>query len=164
VHCCLCKCRIFSISSLGIPIAPTRLNLPSSRLSPGTVAAIVVVRGPEVDDLEDTYEDKPPGDKSRQPTHAGTDSESLSFSLDLPIQPRPPIPPSRRDYSGNGAQELPHNPTASLDRTGTHRREPSRGVPLHEISVAGDGVDKSTSLILRHLMHVCRQCQTLFLP
>lgn len=100
-----------------------------------------IVRGPEVDDLEDMYEDKPPGDKSRQPTHAGTGSESLSFTLDLPIQSRHSLHPSQRDYSGNSAQELPRSPTVSLGRTGTHRRESSRGVPLHEISAVGDGVD-----------------------
>jgi hypothetical protein len=99
-----------------------------------------IVRGPEVevDDLDDMYEDKPPGDKSRQPTSNG--SGSLSFTLDLPIQSRPSLPPSQRDYSGNSAQELPRSPTVSLGRPGTHRRGSSRGVPLHDIS-AGDGVD-----------------------
>jgi hypothetical protein len=97
-----------------------------------------IVCGPEVDDM---YEDKPPGDKSRQPTHTGTVSESLSFTLDLPIQSRPSLSPSQRDYPGYGAQELPHSPTISLGRTSTHCRESSCGVPLHEISVAGDGVD-----------------------
>ena len=97
-----------------------------------------IVRGPEVevDDLDDMYEDKFPGDKSRQPTSNG--SGSLSFTLDLPIQSRPSLPPSQRDYSGNSAQELPRSPTVSLGRPGTHRRGSSRGVPLHEIS-AGDG-------------------------
>jgi hypothetical protein len=98
-----------------------------------------IVRGPEVDDLDDMYEDKLSGDKSRQPTHTG--SESLSFTLDLPIQSRPSLPPSQRDYSGNSAQELPRSPTVSLGRPGTHRRESSRGVPLPEISSSGDGID-----------------------
>lgn len=100
-----------------------------------------IVRGPEVDDLDDMYEDKLSGDKSRQPTHTGTGSESLSFTLDLPIQSRPSLPPSQRDYSGNSAQELPRSPTVSLRRPGTHRRESSRGVPLHEISSSGDGIE-----------------------
>ncbi len=97
-----------------------------------------IVRGPGVDDIDDMYEDKPPEDKSRQPTHHG--SESLSFTLDLPIQSRPSLRLSQRDYSGNSAQELPRSPTVSLGRPGTHPRGSSRGVPWHEIS-AGDGVD-----------------------
>jgi len=97
-----------------------------------------IVRGPEVDDLEDMYEDKSPVDKSRHGTTNG--SGSLSFTLDLPIQSRPSLPPSQRDYSGNSAQELPRSPTISLGRPGTHARESSRGVPLHEITT-GDNVD-----------------------
>ena len=77
-------------------------------------------------------------DKSRHGTNDG--SGSLSFTLDLPIQSRPSLPPSQRDYSGNSAQELPRSPTVSLGRPGTHARESSRGVPLHEIP-AGDNVD-----------------------
>jgi hypothetical protein len=97
-----------------------------------------IVRGPGVDDNDDMYEDKPPGDKSRQPTSNG--SGSLSFTLDLPIQSRPSLPPSQRDYSGNSAQELPRSPTVSLGRPGTHPRGSSRGVFLHSIST-GDSVD-----------------------
>ena len=96
-----------------------------------------IVRGPEDDDLEEMYEDKGPVDKSRHGTTNG--SGSLSFTLDLPIQSRPSLPPSQRDYSGNSAQELPRSPTVSLGRPGTHARESSRGV-LHEIP-AGDNVD-----------------------
>lgn len=99
-----------------------------------------IVRGPEVDDLEDMYEDKGPVDKSRRGTTNGSGSGSLSFTLDLPIQSRPSLPPSQRDYSGNSAQELPRSPTVSLGRPGTHARESSRGVPLHEIPT-GDNVD-----------------------
>ena len=99
-----------------------------------------IVRGPEVDDFEDMYEDKGPVDKSRHGTNDG--SGSLSFTLDLPIQSRPSLPHSQRDYSGNSAQELPRSPTVSLGRTGTHARESSRGVPLQEIPV-GDDVDDS---------------------
>ena len=84
------------------------------------------------------YEDKPPEDKSRQPTNHG--SESLSFTLDLPIQSRPSLRLSQRDWSGNSVQELPRSPTVSVGRPGTHARGSSRGVPLHEIS-AGDSVD-----------------------
>jgi hypothetical protein len=98
-----------------------------------------IVRGPEIDDFEDMYEDKNPADKSRPGTHNG--SGSLSFTLDLPIQSRPSLPHSQRDYSGNSAQELPRSPTISLGRPGTHARESSRGVPLHEVP-AGD-VDNS---------------------
>jgi hypothetical protein len=87
-----------------------------------------IVRGPEIDDFDDMYDDK---DK-RRPT-VGDGSGSLSFTLDLPIQSRPSLPPSQR-YSGNSAQELPRSPTVSLGRTGTHARESSRGVPLQEIS------------------------------
>ncbi len=97
-----------------------------------------IVRGPGVDDIDDMYEDKPPEDKSRQPTNHG--SESLSFTLDLPIQSRPSLRLSLRDWSGNSAQELPRSPTVSVGRPGTHARGSSRGVPLHEIS-AGDGGD-----------------------
>jgi len=97
-----------------------------------------IVRGPEDDDLEDMYEDKGPVDKSRHGTTNG--SGSLSFTLDLPIQSRPSLPPSQRDYSGNSAQELPRSPTVSLGRPGTHARESSRGVPLHEIP-PGDNID-----------------------
>ncbi|KAF8482678.1 hypothetical protein DFH94DRAFT_728905 [Russula ochroleuca] len=181
---------LLAVGSINVTTASTHLLIPSSglssRLSRGTIAAIVVasalgalvflitafflwrrrrqfgrilhrrrlfvapngndhskvldiVRGPEeVDDLEDMYEDKPPGNKSRQPTSNG--SGSLSFTLDLPIQSRPSLPPSQRDYSGNSAQELPRSPTVSLGRPGTHHRGSSHGVPLHEIS-AGDGVD-----------------------
>ena len=93
-----------------------------------------IVRGPDVDDLDDMYEDKPPEDKSRQPTNHG--SESLSFTLDLPIQSRH----SLRDWSGNSAQELPRSPTVSVGRPGTHPRGSSRGVPLHDIS-ARDSVE-----------------------
>lgn len=95
-----------------------------------------IVRGPEINDF-DLYDDKASGDK-RMPT-AGDGSGSLSFTLDLPIQSRYSLPPSRR-YSGNSAQELPRSPTVSLGRTGTHARGSSRGVPLHEISIP-DGVD-----------------------
>ena len=104
------------------------------------VLDIVRGPGPDVDDIEDMYEDKPPEDKGRQPTNHG--SESLSFTLDLPIQSRsrPSLRLSQRDWSGNSAQELPRSPTVSLGRPGTHPRGSSRGVPLHEIS-AGDGVD-----------------------
>jgi hypothetical protein len=98
-----------------------------------------IVRGPDVDDIDDMYEDKPPEDKSRQPTNHG--SESLSFTLDLPIQSRPSL--SQRDWSGNSAQELPRSPTVSVGRPGTHPRGSSRGVPLHEIS-AGDSVENET--------------------
>jgi hypothetical protein len=97
-----------------------------------------IVRGPGVDDFDDMYEDKPPDDKSRQPTNHG--SESLSFTLDLPIQSRPSLRLSQREWSGNSAQELPRSPTVSLGRPGTHPRGSSRGVPLHDIS-AGDSVD-----------------------
>jgi hypothetical protein len=97
-----------------------------------------IVRGPDVDDLDDMYEDKSPEDKSRQPTNHG--SESLSFTLDLPIQSRPSLRLSQRDWSGNSAQELPRSPTVSVGRPGTHARGSSRGVPLHEIS-AEDSVD-----------------------
>ena len=91
-----------------------------------------IVRGPDVDDIDDMYEDKPPEDKSRQPTNHG--SESLSFTLDLPIQSRPSLRLSHRDWSGNSAQDLPRSPTVSVGRPGTHHRGSSRGVPLHEIS------------------------------
>ena len=97
-----------------------------------------IVRGPDVDGMDDMYEDKPPEDKSRQPTNHG--SESLSFTLDLPIQSRHSLRLSQRDWSGNSAQELPRSPTISVGRPGTYPRGSSRGVPLHEIS-AGDGVD-----------------------
>lgn len=85
------------------------------------------------------YQDKGPGDKSR---HATTNdgSGSLSFTLELPIQSRPSLPTSQRDYSGHSAQDLPRSPTVSLGRTGTHARESSRGVLLHEIP-AEDGAD-----------------------
>jgi len=97
-----------------------------------------IVRGPEDDDLDDMYEDKAPGDKrSRHGTNNG--SGSLSFTLDLPIQSRPSLPPSQRDYSGNSAQDIPRSPTISLGRTGTHARESSRGVPF------GDGADSGSS-------------------
>jgi hypothetical protein len=97
-----------------------------------------IVRGPSIDDIDDMYEDKPPEDKSRQPTNHG--SESLSFTLDLPIQSRPSLRLSQRDWSGNSVQELPRSPTVSVGRPGTHPRGSSRGVPLHEIS-ARDSVD-----------------------
>jgi hypothetical protein len=97
-----------------------------------------IVRGPEIDDFEDMYEDKGQTDKSRHGTNNG--SGSLSFTLDLPIQSRPSLPHSQRDYSGNSAQELPRSPTVSIGRPGTHARESSRGVPLYEIP-AGDDVD-----------------------
>ncbi|KAI9507911.1 hypothetical protein F5148DRAFT_46156 [Russula earlei] len=97
-----------------------------------------IVRGPEDDDFDDMYEEKSPVDKSRHGTIDG--SGSLSFTLDLPIQSRPSLPPSQRDYSGNSAQDLPRSPTISLGRPGTHARESSRGIPLHEIS-NGDGTD-----------------------
>ena len=97
-----------------------------------------IVRGPGGDDIDEMYEDKPPEDKSRQPTNHG--SESLSFTLDLPIQSRPSLRLSQRDWSGNSAQELPRSPTVSVGRPGTHPRGSSRGVPLHEIS-ARDSVD-----------------------
>ncbi|KAI0256228.1 hypothetical protein BJV78DRAFT_1278762 [Lactifluus subvellereus] len=96
-----------------------------------------IVRGPEINDFDDLYDDKGSGDK-RRPT-AGDGSGSLSFTLDLPIQSRHSLAPSRR-YSGNSAQELPRSPTVSLGRTGTHARGSSRGVPLQEISTP-DGVD-----------------------
>ena len=96
-----------------------------------------IVRGPDVDDFDDMYEDKPE-DKSRQPTNHG--SESLSFTLDLPIQSRHSPRLSHRDWSGNSAQELPRSPTVSVGRPGTHPRGSSRGVPLHEIS-GGDSVE-----------------------
>ncbi|KAH9956876.1 hypothetical protein BC827DRAFT_1228632 [Russula dissimulans] len=102
-----------------------------------------IVRGPEDDDLDDMYEDKAPAEKrSRHGTNNG--SGSLSFTLDLPIQSRPSLPPSQRDYSGNSAQDIPRSPTISLGRTGTHARGSSRGVPLHDISF-GDGVDSGSS-------------------
>lgn len=96
-----------------------------------------IVRGPGMDDTDDMYEDKPPEDKSRHTNHG---SESLSFTLDLPIQSRPSLRLSQRDWSGNSAQELPRSPTVSLGRPGTQPRGSSRGVPLHDIS-AGDSVD-----------------------
>lgn len=96
-----------------------------------------IVRGPEADDLDDMYEDKGPGDKTRHGTNNG--SGSLSFTLDLPIQSRHSLPPSQR-YSGHSAQELPRSPTISLGRTGTHARGSSRGVPMQDI-LAGEGVD-----------------------
>ncbi|KAI0001361.1 hypothetical protein BJV74DRAFT_882588 [Russula compacta] len=103
-----------------------------------------IVRGPELEDFDDMYQDKGPGDKSR---HATTNdgSGSLSFTLELPIQSRPSLPTSQRDYSWNSAQDLPRSPTVSLGRTGTHARESSRGVPLHEIP-AEDGADSSEAL------------------
>jgi hypothetical protein len=78
-------------------------------------------------------------DKDKRRPTVGDGSGSLSFTLDLPIQSRPSLPPSQR-YSGNSAQELPRSPTVSLGRTGTHARESSRGVPLQDISIA-NGVD-----------------------
>ncbi|KAI9442464.1 hypothetical protein H4582DRAFT_1283548 [Lactarius indigo] len=100
-----------------------------------------IVRGPGVDDFDDMYEDKGQAGISRPAANNG--SGSLSFTLDLPIQSRPSLPASQRDYSGNSAQELPRSPTVSLGRTGgTHARESSRGVPLHEVSAA-DGSDSS---------------------
>ncbi|KAI0266662.1 hypothetical protein BC834DRAFT_107759 [Gloeopeniophorella convolvens] len=98
-----------------------------------------IVRGPEPeqDEFDDMYEDKGPEDKSRHTRNNG--SGSLSFTLDLPIQSRPSLPPSQRDYSGNSAQELPRSPTVSLGRTGTHARESSRGVLLQDIS-SSEGV------------------------
>ncbi|KAI0305489.1 hypothetical protein B0F90DRAFT_1698461 [Multifurca ochricompacta] len=96
-----------------------------------------IVRGPEVDDFDDMYEDKEPGDKGRHAVNNG--SGSLSFTLDLPIQSRPSLPPSQRDYSGNSAQELPRSPTVSLGRTGTHARESSRGVPISAVDGDDNG-------------------------
>ncbi|KAI9456564.1 hypothetical protein BJY52DRAFT_1224230 [Lactarius psammicola] len=107
-----------------------------------------IVRGPEVDDFDDMYEDKGPAGISRPAANNG--SGSLSFTLDLPIQSiqsRPSLPASQRDYSGNSAQELPRSPTVSLGRTGTHARESSRGVPLQEVSAA-DGSDNSGQPLL----------------
>jgi hypothetical protein len=86
-----------------------------------------IVRGPDLGDFDDMYDDK---DKT---TPAVGGSGSLSFTLDLPIQSRPSLPPSRQ-YSGNSVQELPRSPTVSLGRTGTHARDSSRGVPLQEMS------------------------------
>ncbi len=91
-----------------------------------------IVRGPEVDDFDDMYEDKGPTGITRPTVNNG--SGSLSFTLDLPIQSRPSLPASQRDYSGNSAQELPRSPTVSVGRTGTHARESSRGVLMQEIS------------------------------
>jgi hypothetical protein len=105
-----------------------------------------IVRGPDVDDIDDMYEDKPPEDKSRQPTNHG--SESLSFTLDLPIQSRHSLRLSQRDWSGNSAQELPRSPTVSVGRPGTHPWGSSRGVPLHEISsVENDETRRPSSSI-----------------
>ncbi|KAF8271317.1 hypothetical protein EI94DRAFT_1784320 [Lactarius quietus] len=97
-----------------------------------------IVRGPEFDDFDDMYHDKGPTGISRRTATSG--SGSLSFTLDLPIQSRPSLPPSRGDYSGNSAQELPRSPTVSVGRTGTHVRESSRGVPFPEV-FAVDGGD-----------------------
>lgn len=94
-----------------------------------------IVRGPEIDDFDDMYQDKGPMGITRRAATNG--SGSLSFTLDLPIQSRPSLPASQRgDYSGNSAQELPRSPTVSLGRNGTHARESSRGVPFSEALIA----------------------------
>lgn len=100
-----------------------------------------IVRGPEIDDFDDMYQDKGPTGIIRRAATNG--SGSLSFTLDLPIQSRPSLPASQRDYSGNSAQELPRSPTVSLGRTGTHARESSRGVPFPEALIAegSDNID-----------------------
>ncbi|KAI0000481.1 hypothetical protein BJV77DRAFT_974135 [Russula vinacea] len=104
-----------------------------------------IVRGPEVevDDLDDMYEDKFPGDKSRQPTSNG--SGSLSFTLDLPIQSRPSLPPSQRDYSGNSAQELPRSPTVSLGRPA---RRPPSSIALGQATNEGEMVEQERTFKL----------------
>jgi hypothetical protein len=88
-----------------------------------------IVRGPDLDDFDDMYDD----DKDKASPVVADGSGSYSFTLDLPIQSRPSLPPSRQ-YSGNSAQELPRSPTVSLGRPGTHARDSSRGVPLPEMS------------------------------
>ncbi|KAI0066195.1 hypothetical protein BV25DRAFT_1515950 [Artomyces pyxidatus] len=92
-----------------------------------------IAPGPMSDPYND--EEKPP----EKPIMREGSGGSLSFTLDLPIQPRPS---QTTQYSGNSAQELPRSPTVSgtLSRPqALHTREGSRGALLQDISTS-DGV------------------------